>query len=223
MGQYGHAFDSLILENSYELVITSVNENALTDALKKFISNIKHFIVKCIDKINSLLDKHPDSKIANALKDLLNKFKKFLTKADKVENKSDASELKSDVEKASERMNEIEAEMKFDIVVPKLTAGFIKKEIDSRMPDKEGVYAVCLVRRTSRKKEVKTISSSNDYAETNFKISRIYHYVTCHFGYQDKNSDKFKVTESIKIGYIELDNNLESLFDSNGDEIVIEK
>lgn len=100
MGIYGHTWDNYRIDLHPELI----DENTITDTLKKFIDGIKTIIVNAIDKINSLLDKHPDSKIAQGLKSLLTRFKNFLTRADKVNNKEDATKLKSDVDEANEEL-----------------------------------------------------------------------------------------------------------------------
>jgi hypothetical protein len=109
MGIYGHTWDKYRIDLHPELI----DENAITDALKKFVDGIKKVIVAAIDKINSLLDKHPDSKIAQGLKNLLTKFRNFLTRANKVSSKEEATSLKSDVDKANEELKGIEIACKY--------------------------------------------------------------------------------------------------------------
>jgi len=211
MGIYGHKFDNLLLENNYNSLMVC-NENKFTDALKNFVGSIKRVIVNTIDKINKLLDKHPDSKIAQGLKNLLTKFKGFLTRADKVNNKDDANKLKSEVDMSLEEFKKFNDELTGNAFYDTFKFSDLKddaKDLLSKMQSKSGYKSIIVA-----------YYKENSDAD---KKDKGYGYIVLHGWYQDeKTEDILKDGTYIKkIGFENIDSNLQAKFLESEDNYII--
>lgn len=202
------------IHETYDM--TPINEGVIKDTLKKFIDGIKKIIVAAIDKINKLLDKHPDSKIAQGLKSLLTKFKNFLTRADKVESKEDAESLKSDVDKATEELNKYEQDAGFDrkLLGTPCTSNMVTEYIKNNIPEKEGFKRGALVRY-------------KEYSDSEKESTGMFGYIAIYPGYikdgedMEPNLKKDGNLEIYKIVFKEIESNFQAHLIEEGNEMVI--
>ena len=81
---YDCRFDDIVLEFD------------IKETIKTMKSKIKQAIVRFIDRISGALDKHPNSKLAMGLKNILSKAKNLLTKTDEADNDKDIQKVKEE-------------------------------------------------------------------------------------------------------------------------------
>lgn len=92
---YDYRFDDIVLEFD------------IKETIRAMKYKIKQAIVRFIDRINGVLDKHPNSKLAMGLKNILSKAKNLLTKTDEADNDKDIQKVKEEFDNLKQEAEDL--------------------------------------------------------------------------------------------------------------------